>query len=333
MNPRELISLCEDKTVWIQTHNFPDPDAISSAFGLQKLLENFDIESKICHVGLIDKLSSIKLLKKCGITVYSYSEIKDEMKPEDFIILVDCQKNNGNTDDLIGDEVAVIDHHPVFTDVKYQYADLRICGACASIIMEYYKVLGVEPEEKAATALLYGLRMDTLKLSRGVTSLDVEMYEYIFQYIKQKRLRSLETNNIEFKDLNGYSTAISNVTVFGKVAFSYLDYKCPDALVAILSDFMVSLAEVEVIVMFACRDNGYKFSIRSEHKEVDSGMIAHEVLEKTGWGTGGGHALMAGGFVKRNVKKDNIEQFFDEVQSRFLNMIKETYPELLEQEN
>jgi len=32
----------------------------------------------------------------------------------DYIICVDSQKNTGNITDFIGDEVACIDHHPIF---------------------------------------------------------------------------------------------------------------------------------------------------------------------------------------------------------------------------
>ena len=34
----DLVALFQGCPVYIQTHNFPDPDAIASAFGLQKLL-------------------------------------------------------------------------------------------------------------------------------------------------------------------------------------------------------------------------------------------------------------------------------------------------------
>ena len=89
MKPDKLIELCKNKVVWIQTHNFPDPDAISTAFGLQKLLEEYNIDSRICHEGQIDKLSSVKLLTLCGIEMSPYDTIVNEMKPDDMIILVD----------------------------------------------------------------------------------------------------------------------------------------------------------------------------------------------------------------------------------------------------
>ena len=327
MKPDKLIELCKNKVVWIQTHNFPDPDAISTAFGLQKLLEHFDITSRICHEGQIDKLSSVKLLSLCGIELSPYDKIESEMKPEDMIILVDCQKNNGNTTDFIGDELAAIDHHPTVVKIDYEYEDLRITGACASIIAEYYKELGIGPEVKVATALMYGLRMDTLQLSRGVTSFDIDMLGYLFPYSDKKLLGELETNNMEFTDLRAYGEAIEHARVFGKVCISFLDFFCPDALVAALSDFFLALAEAEVVIIFAKREGGYKFSFRSERSDVNAGELAAQILE--GWGNGGGHASMAGGFVSEDKIPGEKMYLFDAVQEKSINLIEEKYPQIL----
>ena len=42
---KDLIKLCEGREIYIQTHNFPDPDAIASAYGLKQLLNCFNIKS------------------------------------------------------------------------------------------------------------------------------------------------------------------------------------------------------------------------------------------------------------------------------------------------
>lgn len=52
----KLAALCQGKHIYIQTHNFPDPDAIASAFGLQRLLALYDVQSTLCYDGRIDKL-------------------------------------------------------------------------------------------------------------------------------------------------------------------------------------------------------------------------------------------------------------------------------------
>ena len=69
MNPLTLISILKNHTVFIQAHNFPDPDAISSAFGLQQFLAYYGIESSLCYDGRIDRLSSKKMLDTFGITM------------------------------------------------------------------------------------------------------------------------------------------------------------------------------------------------------------------------------------------------------------------------
>lgn len=329
MNPERIFQLCKNKKVWIQTHNFPDPDAMASAFGLQELLKSKGIEAKICHEGDIDRLSSLKLLSYMETKMFPYSEIKDEMQADDLIILVDCQKKAGNVTDFIGDEQAVIDHHPTFADVSYEYADLRICGACASIIASYYNQLEIEPSETVATALLYGMKMDMLNFKRGVTQFDILMHAYLFPRINQEQMTFLESNNMDMDDLIAYGLAIRHVRVVGKVGFSYINYECPDALVAMLSDFLLSLVEVEVVIMYAKRDQGYKFSFRSENSSVHAGIFANKGLET--WGNGGGHASMAGGFVPYdNVGGAEGREFYKMVQNHFCQFIEKNYPNILE---
>jgi len=327
MNIKHLTDLCKNRTVWIQTHNYPDPDAISSAFALKELLSHFNIETKLCYEGAIDKLSSTKMLDLLQIEIHPHQEIADMLTPSDMIILVDCQKNSGNTTDFTGDELAVIDHHPQNFRAEYQYCDIRSTGACASIIASYFREAGITPSENAATAMLYGIRMDTLQFSRGVTAFDVEMFGYLFPFVNQTMMQQLETNNMEFTDLQAYGMSIKNTSIYGKVGFSYVDFNCPDALVAILSDFLLSLVEVEIAVIYAKRDDGYKFSIRSERTDANAGQIASLGLSK--WGSGGGHTFMAGGFVpKENVTVSN-EVFYEEIRSHFIAVLKELCPRAL----
>lgn len=320
-NIKELLDLCAGKNVYVQTHNFPDPDAIASAFGLQKLLEHFNAKVKICHEGQIDKLSAKKMLDLCGIRMLSRAEFEFEMTEEDMIVLVDCQKNNGNTTDLIGDEVAAIDHHPTVVNIDYKYFDLRICGACSSIIAEYYKVLDITPEPLVATALLYGVKMDTLQFTRGVTPFDIQIFEYLFPYVNNDVMSMLERNNMEFDDLRAYGTAIKNVSVYNKTGFTIIDFPCPDAMIAIISDFILSLVEIEVTVVAAERPNGMKFSIRSERDDVDAGKLAHDVLGK--YGNGGGHAVMAGGFIPKENMVDLGPSPFETLREMFLKELPE----------
>ena len=131
----DLIAILRKERVFIQTHNFPDPDAVASAFGLQHLLKHFGIESVIVYKGNIEKLTTVRMLTEFGIETVNIDEVSD-MTPQDQIITVDAQKYNSNCTDFIGDEVACIDHHPTVVECEYKYCDVRIVGACSSMIAE-----------------------------------------------------------------------------------------------------------------------------------------------------------------------------------------------------
>lgn len=49
-----ILECIHDKHIFIQTHNFPDPDAIASAYGLKVLLEKRGVQATICYKGRID---------------------------------------------------------------------------------------------------------------------------------------------------------------------------------------------------------------------------------------------------------------------------------------
>ena len=292
----QLADLCRGHTVYIQTHNFPDPDAIASAYGLQKLLAAHQIPATLCYEGQIDKLSASKMLEAFDIDLIAYDRLKGRMKPEDYIICVDSQKSSGNITDFIGDEVACIDHHPVFVPMEYRYKDIRPVGACATLIAEYFQDLGLEPDPDTATALLYGLKMDTLQFTRGVTDADIQMFRFLFRRCDQAALSRLERNNMEFEDLKAYGAAIENIEVYGNVGFSSVPFPCPDAMIAMLADFILALVEVEVAVVFSRREDGIKISVRSEIPEIHAGHLVSEALK--GVGGGGGHPGMAAGSIK-----------------------------------
>ncbi|MBO4637381.1 MAG: DHH family phosphoesterase [Clostridiales bacterium] len=317
---RDLIEICKEHRVFIQTHNIPDPDAIGSAYGLQQLFLHFGITSTICYDGKIDKLSSAKILDMFGIKMYPDEQVS--MSEDDYIICVDSQKNTGNITDLRGNEIATIDHHPttaVNVDVKYLYKDVRLLGSCCTIIAEYYRDMDITPDPDVATALLYGLKMDTLGFSRGVKEEDIFIFLYLNPIMDKDKLKSLEMNSIEFDDLKAYGAAISNVQVFGYLGISYIPFACPDAMVAIVADFILSLIEVEVSVIYCERPDGYKFSVRSERSNIDAGELVVKALE--GIGDGGGHASMAGGRIPSSELQKLGDHLNHKITERFIRAL------------
>lgn len=317
----ELITQISREHVYIQTHNFPDPDAIACAFGMQELLKSRGIASTICYRGKIDRYSTEKLVEFLGIEIKNLDE--DVMSTEeDEVILVDAQKGNANIINMTGDEIICIDHHPIFSECEYRFSDIRSdVGACASIIASYFVENNVPFTRNIATALTFGIHTDTGNLSRGVSKLDVEMLNALFDECDQDIIHTLENSNLYFDDLLAYSKAISSMKVYDEVTFANTGSDCPEALVANVSDFMLALVGVTFSVVYSRRKDGIKMSVRSELASLDAGKIVNKAL--TGIGNGGGHASMAGGFVPFIGKKAEAELLMVEIQERFLQVIEE----------
>lgn len=308
-----LIEVLKGHNVWIQTHNFPDPDAFASAYGLQYFLKMHGIASKICYDGHVANISVMKMLAKFEITGYLIDAV--EITKEDYVVLVDGQKYNSNLTDVAGNEVACIDHHPVLKECDYLYKDIRIAGSCATLIAQYFKESNTPIDEKVATALTYGMKMDTDSFNRGVTSLDIEMYQYLFAYTDAHLVESMYINTLELADLRAYGAAIENIRIYQYVGIAHIPFDCEDALIAMVADFMLKLEEVTIAVIYAERKGGLKFSVRSEETAIHAGDLTRAALKEIG--DGGGHFAMAGGYVppkKRTFsgeeEEKQIEQLF-----------------------
>ena len=320
MEWNKLIEILKGHTVYIQTHNFPDPDAMASALGLQVFLRHHGVESTICYDGKIEKLSTKRMIEVFNIDIRNIADIPN-MTQKDYIVTVDSQKYNANITDFIGEEVACIDHHPTIIPCEYLYKDIRMVGACATLIAQYFKESQTPMDVNTATALMYGLRIDTNSFSRGVTKLDIEIFEYLYDFVDAEKLSKMDNSTMELKDLQAYGAAIEDIRIFDNLGFAEIPFDCPDALIAMVSDFILNLDVVEFSVVYANREDGLKFSVRSELNTLDAGQIIAEALQDIG--TGGGHPSMAGGFIP----VDHVEKlgylYNHEIERRFVAACRE----------
>ena len=319
--PQDLIVLLKGHKTYIQTHNFPDPDAIASAYGLQYFLRQFGIDAILCYDGSIDKLSTKRMLTVFSMEIL-HADLLADMQKSDYIVTVDGQKYNTNFTDLPGDEVACVDHHPQVRDCGYHYKDIRMTGACSSIVVSYYREMGIAIPPLVASALAYGIKMDTADFTRGATAFDAEMFAYAFETAGVEKLQEMYKNVMEFKDLRAYAAAIDNIKIYDRTGFACIPFDCPDALIAIISDFILALDVVDVSIVYSVRKDGLKFSVRSEVEAVDAGKLVATAL--SGYGSGGGHKAMAGGFVP-NESLDQIGQQYEfYIKEAFMKYIKAT---------
>lgn len=317
MDYQKLLSILRGHRIWIQTHNFPDPDAIASAYGLQYFLDYHGIPANICYKGNVDKISVAKMITNFDIDMRPIGGL--DLRKDDYVILVDGQKYNANLTDIPGEEVAVIDHHKTVKPCEYLYKDVRICGSCSTLITQYIKESNTPMTKKVASVLSYGLKMDTDSMNRGVTKLDIQMLEYLYDYTDRELVQSMYNNGIELKDLRAYGAAIENIQIYDCIGLARIPFDCQDALIAMVSDFILRLDAVTIAVIYAERNGGLKFSVRSEEPGVHAGDLTMHALE--GIGDGGGHFTMAGGFMpaEYRIEVNSVED--KALYERFVNAV------------
>ncbi len=315
-----LLAVITRPKVYIQTHNYPDQDALASAYGLQELLRYKGIESVICYQGEIDKANTISMTEALGLELHDVDDLP--IQKEDEIILVDGQKGNVNLEELIGEEVACIDHHPMQDTDSYRFYDIRKVGACATMIAEYFLENEIPVSQKAATALVYGIKMDTANLMRQTTPEDVDMFCAMYKKADIDLIRLFESHSLILTDLDAYREALKDLKIYGKnIGVANVGADCSEAMMGTLSDFIMSLDVVEFSVVYSYRAGGLKLSVRSERGDLDAGVLVRKAL--AGYpGGGGGHAGMAGGFVA-GLSESQAEEAEYVITERFIELVTE----------
>lgn len=295
----KLDSLCDilkdaPDEIFIQPHNVPDPDAIASSFGLRYLLKTRGIKTEIVYDQEMEKANSLQMLDVFNISMTLAHKVAT-LGEEDWVILVDGQKGNSNLTDLPTEEVAVIDHHEYRGPQDYKFEDVRPnVGSCSAIIAQYFFENEITPPMPEATALMYGILIDTNNLSRGVSELDLEMLYKLYAHADMPLINRLKGSEISLNDLYIYADAFKTVELFQRIGFLRID-RANDSLMGAAADIVLSTEEIDVVVAYTQKPEGIKLSIRSEVSNVNAAELVQHLVENLG--VGGGHPHMAGGFI------------------------------------
>lgn len=291
-----LIQAKQHRRIYIQPHNVPDPDAIASSYALKELFHIHGIKSKIIYVDLIEKANSKRMVEIFDIAL-EQKENNFVSHDKDFVILIDAQLGNSNLTDIKSKNVAVIDHHASAEEIDYSFKDIRLeAGACSTIIASYYHELNLVPSSEVATALVYGIMNDTDNLTRNNNKADADMFYWLYNLADFTRIKNLRMNEIGKGDIYAYAKALQNIEIYGNIGFIHIE-DCNDSLLGTISDMVYTIEGVSVVISYAKRDDGIKFSIRSGERSVKANRLIKFILADKG--IGGGHDVMAGGFITK----------------------------------
>ena len=294
MNDLKSILSGYDK-VYIQTHNFPDADAIASACGLKRLIDSFQQPAEIIFFGNNTFKPNIdNMVNRYRIKMTVIGE-GFEIGPNELLFVVDGQYGAGNVIRVEAKNIAVIDHHHEEKSINLLYQDVQPkIGACTTIIYHLLKQYDVQIDTSLATILYFGILMDTDTFTGKMTTLDNEAKTDLESIYDKKAIDYLRLSSMSFDDLKIYANGILKTERYNQIVFSCID-ECDDNLLGHISDLFSEIDGVDIVVVYSPRGNGYKLSIRSYHDYITAEEITRELTD--GFGSGGGHTNKAGGYI------------------------------------
>ena len=284
-----------DRPILVQTHDFPDHDAVGSAYALCELLLRHHYDCSITYGGLIQSISLTSMIEKLDISLLPFTEACSNSSFQ--TIIVDGSPAGDTVKTVAGTLTAVVDHHPARKALSCPFTDIRIdAGACASIIWTYWQEAGEVPDRTTATALLAGIQLDTDFLSRKVSKIDLDAHYNLFFLGNSDLAREVVRTSLSIAQLAEIGHAFSSFLIRDAILLTEVKGDYSSELLSVLADFLLRLQEVTFVIVIEIRGAEYHLSARSRDRSIDAGYIIRNVLE--GIGTGGGHPHMAGGLIR-----------------------------------
>jgi nanoRNase/pAp phosphatase (c-di-AMP/oligoRNAs hydrolase) len=275
-------------------HNDPDPDAIGSAIALRDIARAREIESEAYYFGEIAHQENRALVNLLDLDLHRLDAGAFDPGVFGGIALVDHSRPGVN-DDLPSDTQVdvVIDHHPPRGPVDAAFVDLRTeVGATSTLLVDHLEGLDVAVDDRIATALLYGIRVDTRDFSRDLTKKDFEAAAFLLPRADMGVLERVEQPSISGDTFDTIGHALKNYERKGAIVVSSAGRIGNRDAIAQAADRLLDIDGVNVTVVFGFVNGTAHVSGRTRGSDVDIGQTMRRAF--AGMGSAGGHSDMAG---------------------------------------
>jgi nanoRNase/pAp phosphatase (c-di-AMP/oligoRNAs hydrolase) len=289
-------------TLGVFTHDNPDPDAIAAAIALCRIAESIGVEAEPCYYGEISHQENRAMINLLDIDLRRLDP--GEEHGYDAVALVDHSRPGVN-DQLPPDTVvtAVIDHHPVDGPIEADFVDNReAVGATSTLLAEYVRNLGIDPDRTVATGLLYGIRVDTKDFVRETSQADFEATAYLLPFADANVLERVESPSMNPDTLDTIGAAIENRTLDGTALASCTGPINDRDALAQAADRLLAMEGVATTLVYGYTEDTVYVSARSLGDGVDLGAVLRAAFEDIG--SAGGHAEMAGAQLSLGILGD-----------------------------
>ena len=303
-------SLFGEKKVHILLQHDPDPDAIGSALALRELLGRNRITTPIVTFGEVTRPENLAMIRFLDIQIdrVTYEDLhRDGAR----LALVDVQPPY--FDQSLGRVDLVVDHHPKRTPFKARFTDLRTgYGATSTIFTEYLRAIGMEPSQRLATALLYGIKTDTLFLERGSILADLSAFTFLYPFANKAMITRIERPALPREDLEALGRALSRLQLDDGVAVIHMGEINREDVIPQMAEFCLHIEGVEWGVVSGLVKDRVVISVRNVGYVKSAGDIMKKLYDDIG--SAGGHRAMA----KAVIPLDRFKERYGEVSEKVI---------------
>ena len=270
----------------ILTHDNPDPDSIASAVALQMIAQEYDLEADILYRGDIGHQENRAFVNLLGIELTSREE-SPPLSEYDAVALVDHMKSGDFEGDV--DVDIFIDHFEPDEGIDAAFMDVRPnVSSTSTILTKYIQEFDLSPTEAVATALLYGIRAETLDFKRDTTPADLTAAAYLYPFANHDTLEQVESPSMSPETLDVLAEAIQNREVQGSHLVSNAGFiRDRDALTQAASH-LLNLEGITTTAVFGIADDKIYLAARSKDIRMNIGKVLQDAFQ--GIGEAGGHS-------------------------------------------
>lgn len=287
---RDLRKLVSDTDrIAIVLQDDPDPDAMSSAIALRALLGRNKQTTPIFAFTPVTRPENRTMTHLLEIEVAP--AVTTELATFDKIAMVDVEPP------YFGERIPradiVIDHHPNYQTGLAPFEDIRVgYGATATIMTEYLVTAEERISERLATALLYGIRSDTLALSRRATEADIQAFMHLYPLANYNLLRQIDRPELPLSFARILSRAMGRLEIRDGLAVLHLGLVERDDLIVQMADFCLQFEGVEWVAVAGRLGDNLVVALRNHGiGRGNAGDLAKRLFGEIG--SGGGHRNMA----------------------------------------
>jgi len=268
-----------DERMAILIHRSPDPDSIASATALRLIAESLDVEADIVYQEEIGHQENRAFVNLLGIELISAEEI--DLDSYDTYALVDHAK--GGDPSIEQDMDIIIDHYepdhehdPAFMDVRPNVS------ATSTILTKYIQELDLQLDQEVATALLYGIRAETLDFKRDTTPADLTAAAYLYPFADHDILEQVESPSMSPETLDVLAEAIRNREVRGSHLISNAGFIRDRDALSQAAQHLLNLEGITTSAVFALADDTIYLAARSKDIRMDIGNVLENAFGETG---------------------------------------------------